>query len=278
VPIVSSTIATAAYTEFQVVSPGRASALRRLAQVLWHLVQQDFRLRYRRTLVGWLWSVVQPIVRFAVFGFFFSKIVNTGIENFPAYLFVGIVAWNWFAAGVASATRSVVVRRDLLTRNNISRLTVPLTAILLETMDFLLAIPLVLAFVVFGRGEGLSAWSAVALPLALVQLALMIAIGLLLCVANVRFRDIAIITDLLLFVWIYATPIFYKLERVPPGYREVIRWNPMSVIIRAQRSVLLDATAPNWFELAVIVPIVLLGCVLAIHRFSVRAPLFLDEL
>jgi lipopolysaccharide transport system permease protein len=273
----SITVATNTGREQPITLGTRRARSGHFFDVLFHLVGREFRLRYRRTTVGWVWSLIQPLVRFGVLGFFFSRVLKTGVPNFAAFLFVGIVCWIWFNNGVIAATKSVVFRKDMLTRNNVSRLTVPLTAILVETIDFLVAVPLIILFASFG-GEGLSGWAVLSVPIAALQLLFIVAVGLVLCTMNVRFRDVGIMADLVLFVWNYATVVFYTLDRVPSAYRNVVKWNPMSVLIGAQRAVLLDAHAPNWNELGVIGLVILALVGLGIWTYQRSSPNFLDEL
>src|SRR5262245_25922122 len=96
------------------ITKGRQRRYRR--DVVTHLVGREFKLRYRKAVFGWLWSLVQPLARLLILWFIFSNVLGTDIENYPAFLFVGLITWGWFQSGLSSATASAVDRRDLLFR------------------------------------------------------------------------------------------------------------------------------------------------------------------
>lgn len=241
-----------------------------------HLVAREFRLRYRRALLGWMWVIAEPLARLITLAFVFSRIVPQHIPNFTVFLFTGILAWSWFAAAIASMSTSAVERRDLLFRPGLPRYTVALVSALSDSVDYLSALPLLLAFLVLGPGIPLT---AIALPLVLAnQLALILGLGFALCAANVYLRDVRLLVNVALLLGFYVTPVFYARGRVPLRYRWIIDLNPMSQLIEDQRRLLLDGRLPAlvpFMWLSAACAAVLLGGAF-IYRWA--SPSFVDEL
>ncbi len=209
-----------------------------------HLVAREFRLRYRRAFIGWIWSIGQPLARFAVFAYVFTKVIDVGnIPEYPAFLFIGIVAWTWFAAGVQNITSSVLVRSDLLLRPGVPRTAAPIVSVLTDMLDFLAALPIIAVFLVYSQGIALTAlW----LPAIMVcELLLTLGLGMILCTANVYLRDVQIFTGLALLLGFYITPVFYARTSLPSTVRFFYDRNPIALIIGAYRDILIYHRAPT---------------------------------
>lgn len=260
--------------------PGRRRASRQGVGVTYdlvtHLVAQEFVLRYRRTLLGWAWAVTQPLARFVVLGFVFTRVIDLDQENYAAFLFTGLLGWQWFSAGLRAATTSPLDRRHLLLRPGLPREAVPLVAVLTGGLDYLAGLPVLLVFLL--ASSGIPATS-LALPLVLaLQVALTLGLGMVLCSLNVWVRDAHQLVDLGLIVGFYATPVFYSasllLERAPL----VVTLNPVAQLLEVQRLLLIEGQLPELgpFALLALVCLGVLGIGAAVFRRA--SPLFLDEL
>lgn len=241
-----------------------------------HHVSREFRSRYRRAVFGWVWAVGQPLLRFLVLLFAFTQLVDVGIERFPEYLFSGIVFWFWFASGVAAVTSSPHNNRDLLLRPGLPRWSLPLTAALVEGIDLVAALPVMLLLLILGGGVPLVA--PLILLTLIVELLLILGIGMLVATVNVYFHDARIVVDLVLQVGFYLTPIIYVLDFVPETYRWIIRLNPMTHILDAQRFILLDGTMPNWADFGMISAVSLGVFLLGLGVYQRASRKFLDQL
>lgn len=208
-----------------------------------HLVLQDFRVKYRRSIIGWLWSLAQPLSRLLIIGFIFTRAIPLDIENYPAFLFVGLVSWGWFASGVSTATTSLVDQRALLLRPGFHRGTVPVVAVLSSMLDSLAGFLVLITYVSITIGP---TWAIVMLPYFLIlQFFLITGFGLLFCVANVYLRDVKLFVDLCLQLGFYLTPIFYRPDLLPEELQGLFAINPMSQMLEALRSVLIDGVFPS---------------------------------
>jgi lipopolysaccharide transport system permease protein len=242
-----------------------------------HLVSREFQLRYRRALVGWTWSVAQPLARFAVFAYVFTEIIPVGnIPNYPAFLFVGIVAWQWFAAGVLSATNSVLARPDLLLRPGVPRAAAPVVSVLTDMLDFLAALPIIAVFLLFSGGISPS---SLALPLVMaVQLLLILGIGMALCSANVFLRDVSLFVEVALLLGFYLTPTFYRRDSLPESVTFFYDLNPVAQLLGAYRDILIYKRLPGAGPLLVLALVAIAAFMGGYAIYRRASATFVDEL
>jgi lipopolysaccharide transport system permease protein len=246
------------------------------AELVIYLVGREFRIRYRRAYLGWLWSVAQPLARLVVLTVVFTKILPLGIPNYALFLFTGLIAWMWFASAIGSATTSVIDRRDLLLRPNVPRAAVPVVSVLADGLDYLAALPVLAVFLAVDNGIPVT---AIALPVVLaVQLLLILGLGYALCAINVFLRDVRIVVEVGLLLGFYLTPVFYEAEAVPGDYRLLIQLNPMARIINAQRDILVEGTFPSpgpFLLLTLVCSVIFIAGYLVYRTMSAT---FVDEL
>ena len=246
------------------------------ARIVSHLVARELRVRYRRTRLGVLWGVIQPLIRFAVLGFVFGKIAQLDIENFAIFLFTGIVAWTLFADGVTNAMTSVLERAELTRRPGLPRILLPIAAVFTAMIDALLALPILLAVVAWEQGIP---WTVVLLPVVIaVQMAFVLGIGLLTCSANVYHRDTKPVVETLLTVGFYATPIVYSVDLAPPAAQAVLRANPVTTIVEWWRAVLLQGEVPLDRYTVVLLLSTAALLVAGWRVFKAASPNFIDEM
>ncbi len=208
-----------------------------------HLASREFRLRYRRSLLGWLWAVVLPLARLVVLAFIFTEVIPLEIEHYTTFLYTGLLAWIWFSASVSSATTSVVDRSDLLLRPGVPRWAIPLTAAVGDLIDYLVALPLLLSWAIIDIGA--SASMVALLPLILAEFLLMVGIGYALAPIHVYARDVARVVEVALLLGFYMTPVFYDPAEMPEDLSWLVDFNPVARIIAAQREVLIDQAWPS---------------------------------
>jgi homopolymeric O-antigen transport system permease protein len=190
-----------------------------------------------------MWAVAQPLARLVVLSLVFTKIVPLGIDNYPVFLFAGLIAWMWFSSGVIGVTTSPVDQSDLFFRPGVPRGAIPLVSALTSGLDYLAALPILLIFLVFTTGVPPT---ALFLPVVmLVQLLLIMALGFPLAVANVHFRDVRHFVEVGLLLGFYLTPVFYDQASVPEPYQTLLDLNPMTQIVGATRDVLVEGILPD---------------------------------
>ena len=253
------------------------AGLARQARLQGHLTLRQFQIRYRRSLLGWLWAFVQPLSRLAILSFVFTQVIPLGIENYPAFLFTGIVAWSWFSSGLISANSAPMHLRHLLLQPSVHRFALPVVSVASDTLDFLAALLLLLVFTTLtAGGPGLALWF---LPVIMVvQFILIAGLGALLSTAHVYVRDIQRVVEVALALGFYITPVFYSPDQIPAGLRWVVHVNPMAHIISAYRTVFLEGRLPDLYRFGGVAA----GCAaiaaVGFYVFERSSRTFVDEL
>ncbi len=248
-----------------------------LRDLLREMVGRDMKLRYKRSLLGVAWSLLNPLAQMLVFTFVFQRLVRLDIANYSSFVFIGVLVWNWFQASLVVATGAINDNRELVKRPGFPVALLPVISVTTYLVHFLLAMPILLVFLLAGGGR--LGWSFLLLPaIILLQYLLTIGLGYFLAAINVRFRDVQHLLGVALMLLFYLTPIFYDTTIVPEKYRFVYLLNPMVHLIQAYRAVLIQASLPNGLPLSLLALFTL--CLLGLgytlfKRASVR---FVEEL
>lgn len=248
-----------------------------LRDLLYEMVVRDMRLRYKRSVLGIAWSLVNPLAQMLVFTFIFQKLFTQEIDNYPVFVFVGVLAWSWFQASLVAAAGAITDNRELIKRPGFPTALLPIVAVTTQLVHYLLALPIIFAFILFGRGPIGVAF--LFLPVVIfLQYGLSVGLGYILAAVNVRFRDTQHLLGVALMLWFYLTPIFYSYSLVPEAYRSIYNLNPLVHLVQAYRTIYLQAAFPAWQPLLVLLlfNLILLGGGYALFRkASVR---FVEEL
>jgi lipopolysaccharide transport system permease protein len=261
-----------------VVSPvePRGVHIRHAFDVVTHLVLREVHLRYRRSVLGWLWSIAQPVARFLVLAFVFTTVLPLDVPNYAVFLFSGLIGWLWFSAGVVSATSSAVDRRDLLMRPGIPRMIVPVISVLTDATDYVAALPVLAVILLFSGGIPVT-W--LLLPVVLLPMFMLIlGLGYALCAGNVYVRDVKIVVGVATLLGFYVTPVFYTPEQIPERFRWLLDVNPVATLLSIQRDVLVEGVLPDGLQLLssyAVGTVALVAGGLIYHRASHT---FVDEL
>lgn len=213
--------------------------------VLYFLVWRDIKVRYRQTLIGATWAVVQPFMTMVVFTVFFGRLAKMPSDGlpYPLFAFAALVPWTFFANGLTQGANSLVASGHLITKVYFPRLLVPTARVLGGLLDLLLAFLVLL---------GMMAWygtlprpAAVLWVPALVLLTLVTAVGISLWLSalNVRYRDIQHVVPFLVQIWLFATPIAYPSSLLAEHWRPLYALNPMVGVVEGFRWALLGSGA-----------------------------------
>lgn len=223
----------------------------RFISLLWLMSVTEFKRIYFGTVLGYLWSLIRPLIFFAVLLFVFTQIFRVGsdVPNYPVMLLLGIVLYSFFQESTQIAVQSVVAQEAVVRKTQFPRLVIPLAVVLTGWFNFTLNLLVVAAFIVVWGVD--PTWTWLLFPLALLALFVFTtASAMLLSALYVRFRDVAIIWTVLTSVLFYGTPILYPIEIVPDQYRSFIMGNPLTPIFEQVRVWVLDPSAPTAVEAA----------------------------
>lgn len=219
-------------------------AFSRYKYLIKQLVSRDFKTKYKRSVLGVLWSFLNPLLTMLVQYIVFSTLFKSDIPNFALYLLSGIVCFNFFSEATSMALSSIVGNASLITKVYVPKYIYPLTRVMSSTINFLLAL-IPLFVVVLATGTPIR-WSVFLLPLGIICLfALSLGIGLILASAMVFFRDTQFLWGVLSMLWMYATPIFYPESIIPASVMPFYKCNPLYHIIRFIRIVLMNGISPE---------------------------------
>jgi ABC-2 type transport system permease protein len=262
---------------------------RRFFDLLWLMSVTEFKRVYFGTVLGYLWSLIRPLMLFGVLLFVFTKVFKVGsekVEHYPVMLLLGIVLYGFFQESSSNAVTSVVSQEGVVRKTQFPRLVIPLASILTGIMNLGLNLIVVLAFVIaFGVDPS---WTWLLFPVALASLFILTSgLGMALSVLYVRFRDVAIIWAVVSQVLMYMTPILYPVDAFNNAtYEHLLMLNPLAVIFSQIRVwVLHEPNAPTvvesaggWLGLVPAAVIFFGALIFGIWVFRREAPRIAEEL
>jgi ABC-type polysaccharide/polyol phosphate export permease len=237
-------------------------------ELLYQMTARDLRLRYKQTVMGFGWAIFMPLLNTAVFSVIFMRVapIQTAVP-YPLFAYCGLLAWNFFASSLKFAVNSLTSNANLVTKVYFPREIFPLSAVLVSLVDFAVG-SIVLVGLMAWYHIGISS-AVLFLPVVIgVHVAFTIGIGLLLAMANLFYRDVKYLFEVVVTVWMFATSVVYPVEMAGGKLATAMRLNPMTPIIDAYRDVILFQRMPGApFAQAAVFSIMTLGVVwIVFHR------------
>lgn len=209
-------------------------------ELLFFLVWRDLKARYKQTILGILWVILQPLLMTLVFTIFLGKLVRvqTGATPYPLFLYAGLLPWTFFSNAVSSGSYSILASSQMITKVYLPRLIIPAAAVSVRLSDFLVAsVVLILLMLYYGVHLG---WQILLLPILAIQITVLaLALSALLSALNVKFRDTGTAMPVILQVWMFASPIVYPRSLVPARWEWAYQINPLTGLIEGFRSAFL---------------------------------------
>lgn len=236
------------------VSPAELWASREL---LFFLVWRDAKLRYRQTVLGAGWAVLQPLATMSVFAIFFGRLAGVPSDGqpYPLFAFAALVPWTYFATAMAAGANSLVGSQHLISKVYFPRLLIPFASVLTPVIDFAIAFA-VLIVMLAAYGVAPSAAMLAVPAFALLALATALAASLWLSALNVEYRDVRYVLPFALQFWMFATPVAYPASLVPERWRALYGVNPMVTVVEGFRWAMLGTPAPGamtWVSIVVVI-------------------------
>ena len=259
---------------------------RRFFDLLWLMSVTEFKRVYFGTVLGYVWSLVRPLMLFAVLLFVFTKVfkIGSGLPYYPVLLLTGIVLYTFFQEATTNSVSSVVAQEGVVRKTQFPRLVIPLSVSLTAAFNLSLNLVVVLGFVLAWGVDPAWTWLLLPIPLALVFV-FAASVSMALSVLYVRFRDVLIIWTVVAQVLFYATPILYPIEAVPETYQHLIFVNPLAPIFEQVRVWAIEPGAPTAVDVAGgvtgLLPaaaIYVAVCAFAVWIFNRDAPRIAEEL
>jgi lipopolysaccharide transport system permease protein len=221
-------------------------------ELFFFLVWRDVKIRYKQTLLGAAWAIIQPFFAMLIFTLFFGKLakIDTGGIPYPVFSYCALVPWTYFATTLSFGGNSMVANKELITKVYFPRVAVPASAVLSGLVDFsissLVLIGMMIYFKVAPSWE-LLMWPVLVIPL--VTLAL--GVSMYLSSLNVKYRDIKYVLPFLTQFWLFLTPIIYPTTLIPERFQFLMYLNPMAGIIDAFRDAFLPGRSIQWGALGI---------------------------
>ena len=214
-------------------------------EMIFSLIKRELRGKYQASVLGFLWTLINPLMQMVVYIIVFSFILKSGIKNFPIFLFVGLVPWNFFSISITSGATCVVNQENLIKKIYFPRVILPISYVTSMFINMLLTF-IVIFIVLVLSGYGINIKAVAMLPLImLIEYILALGICMLTSALAVYFRDLEYIMGIVTMAWMYLTPILYPIENVPEAYRGICYVNPMTAIIVAYRDILYSSKVPE---------------------------------
>jgi ABC-type polysaccharide/polyol phosphate export permease len=256
---------------------GSLGELVRSRDLLWSWVGREIKIRYKQSILGAAWAVLQPLALMLMFTLVFSLLINidTGDIPYPLFSYTAVLPWTFVSTSITFATSSLLTNMNLVTKTYFPREVLPLGSIGAALLDFLVASTVFAGLMIIYRVPLTteSLW----LPLLLsIQVALIVGVALITSSLAVTYRDIRFVVPLGLQLWFYATPVIYPLSLIPDGLRPFYVLNPMAALIDSYRAVLLHGQAPRLEDLAVAASVALVVLVAGYWVFKRLEPTFAD--
>lgn len=246
-------------------------------------VQREFQSKYRNSLLGAAWTIINPLAMILVYTVIFSQVMRAKLPGaaggfgYSIYLCAGVITWGLFAEITSRSQSMFLDNANMLKKLSFPRITLPLIVVMNAVLNFSIILGLFLVFLLIsGSFPG---WPLLALiPILLVQIIFASGLGMILGVLNVFFRDVGQFFSIFLQFWFWLTPIVYPANILPEGVKALMAFNPMYPIIRSYQGIFVQGLWPDWTQLFHTFLLGLLSCYLGLKLFQRHAGEMVDEL
>jgi len=216
------------------------------------LAQKDFKVRYRNSVLGFFWSLLNPLAYMVILTLVFSLLLRVNIPNFAAWVLIGLLVWRFFSISTGQGLFSIIGNPSLVTEVYIPRYMIVLSNNIANftgaALEFLVLVPLLAAL-----GVNLTVYALFLVPILILEFLLVFGLSLSLSSLNVKYRDSYQLWDIALQLGFFLSPIVYDLNLIPERFRFIYSLNPITALIESVRSIFLMGQLPSVFDVAVIV-------------------------
>lgn len=225
-------------------------------QMIFSLVKKDLRGRYKGSVLGFLWTFINPLLQLGVYTLVFSIILQSEIDKYYLHLFVALVPWIFFSSALTDGSSSVLASKDMVKKIYFPREIMPISVVTSSFVNMLFSFIVIFAVIIFS-GVGFNFIALLCLPaVMIVEYILALGGAMLTSALTVYFRDLQYILGIITMAWLYLTPVLYAADIVPPKYQSLFNLNPMTPIIVAYRQILYSKQVP---QLTTLLQALLLG-------------------
>ena len=243
--------------------------------MIFSLVKKDLRGRYKGSVLGFLWTFINPLLQLVVYTIVFSFILKTNIERYYLYLFVALIPWIFFSSSITVGSASIVAQKDLIKKIYFPRMVIPISYVTSSFVNMLLCFIVIFAVIIVS-GAGINFLALLTLPvIMLVEYILALGMAMLTSAITVYFRDLEHILGIVTMAWMYMTPIMYDKSIV---LMPIFNLNPMTHVIECYRAVLYEKKIPDLTTLLSAAGLGILILIVGILVFNKLQKRFAEEL
>jgi len=246
-------------------------------ELLYFLTKRDIKVRYKQTVLGGLWAIIQPLFTMIVFTLLFGRLAKMPSDGipYPVFVYAGLLPWTYFSNALSASGNSLVGSANLITKVYFPRLIVPASASLAGLLDFfvaMLVLGVLMIYYQFVPGFGVLLFPV------LVGLTFLCAVGagLWLSALNVQYRDIRYVIPFLVQLWMFVSPVIYPVSMIEQKYQWLLALNPMGGVIKAYRASLLGHLPIDWFLLGISSVIIIVLFISGLFYFKRMERTFAD--
>lgn len=215
-------------------------------ELLFALVVRELKVKYKGSVLGFMWSLVNPVAQMVVYTFVFSFVFRAGIEHFPLFLLAGLLPWTMMANSLTRATTSFIENANLIKKVYFPREIIPIAVVATNLVNFCLELLVLFVFLLI-YGYFFPPFLPVLLLAVVLEVMFVVGLSLALSSASVYFRDLQQLIGLALMIWFYGTSVLYPIDFIPAQVREWLAYaNPMNPIVSLYRDSLYYLTWPDW--------------------------------
>lgn len=240
-------------------------------------ISKEVRGKYKNSILGVLWSFLNPLLQIAVYALVFPLIVKSNETNYTVFICCGLIPWTFFATAINRSSYTMIENGNIIKKVFFPREILPISVVTSELINFIISTLIILGFVLF-YGIGFSKFIILYPLIVLIQYVLLIGISFIVSSITVYVRDLQHFIGVALSLLFYATPIAYSSNVIPDSYKWILKYNPMTYIIEAFRDVFYYHQMPNMTALLVVFGIGLLLCVVGYCIFHKLQKGFAEEL
>lgn len=239
------------------------------------LAAKELKIKYKSAILGWLWSILNPLLLMLIFSFIFTYVIRVDVEKFPIFLLCGLLPWFFLSLSVSMATVSIVDNANLLKKAYFPLEVIPVSVVGANFFNFLISLILLMVFL-FCSGIYPTMNTLYLSAVVIFQFIFVLGISLLACTLHTLFRDVKYAVELGLVIWFYATPIFYPVTLVPERFRALFYFNPLTLFVGIYRDILLYRRTPDLIVLSACALLSLTFLFLGGYIFSKFKKIFVD--
>ncbi|MBI4234822.1 ABC transporter permease [Candidatus Peregrinibacteria bacterium] len=212
-------------------------------ELVWIIAKTDFKLRYNNSVLGYFWSLLKPLLLFAVLWLVFSVFMDLGVPNYQLYLLWGIILWNFFAEGTMSGVHALSSKANIIKKIYFPRILVVIASTLTAFLSLFVSTLVFYIFMLFS-GVPLTYHAFTFIPVVMLMYGLILGFSMFLSALHIKFRDIDQIWEVLIQAGFWLSPIIYPLSRVPENWQNYLLLNPITGIIQYSRRAIIEHDFP----------------------------------